>query len=68
MGVGYCVSPLHRIIHFDASPITTRPPVKGSNSPIDRVAELMVTNVGVGTPRLYSPAIEEILAWRQGNQ
>ena len=66
MGVGYSVSPLHRIIHFDVSPITTRPPVKGSNSPIDRVAELMGTNVGVGTPRLHSPAIEVILAWRQG--
>jgi hypothetical protein len=65
MGVGYCVSPLHRIIHFDASPITTRPPVKGSDSPIDRSAELMGTNVGVGTPRLYLPAIQEILAWRQ---
>jgi hypothetical protein len=66
MGVGYCVSPLHRIIHFDASAITSRPPIKGSNSPIDRVAELTGTNVGVGTPRLYSPTIEEILVWRQG--
>src|SRR5258705_12457361 len=66
MGVGYCVSPLHRIIHIDASEITTRPPVKGSNSPIDQVAGLTGTNVGVGTPRLYSPTIEEILAWRQG--
>jgi hypothetical protein len=66
MGVGYCVSPLHRIIHFDASQITTRPPVEGSNSPIDQVAALTGTNVGVGTPRLYSPTTEEILAWRQG--
>jgi hypothetical protein len=66
MGVGYCVSPLHRIIRFDVSPITTRPPVKGSNSPIDQVAELTGANVGVGTPRLHSPAVEEILVWRQG--
>ena len=66
MGVGYSVSPLHRMIHFDASPITTRPPVKGSNSPIDQVAELIGTNVGVGTPRLYSSTVEEILTWRQG--
>jgi hypothetical protein len=66
MGVGYCVSPLHRIIHFDASPITSRPPVKGSKSPINRVAELTGTNVGVGTPRVYSPTIEDILVWRQG--
>jgi hypothetical protein len=66
MGVGYCVSPLHRIIHFDVSPITSRPPVKGSNSPIDQVAELTGAIVGVGTPRLYSPAVEKILVWRQG--
>ena len=65
MGVGYCVSPLHRIIHFDVSPITSRPPVKGSNSPIDQVAELTGADVGVGTPRLYSPAVEKILVWRQ---
>lgn len=66
MGVGYSVSPLHRIIHFDVSPITTRPPVKGSDSPIDQVAELVGTNVGVGTPRLYSSTVEEILTWRRG--
>jgi hypothetical protein len=66
MGVGYSVSPLHRIIHSDAAPITTRPPVKGSNSPIDQVAELIGTNVGVGSPRFYSSTVEEILTWRQG--
>jgi hypothetical protein len=66
MGVGYCVSPLHRIIRFDVSPIASRSPVKGSNSPIDQVAELTGANVGVGTPRLYSPAVEKILVWRQG--
>ena len=65
MGVGYCVSPLHRIIHFDASPMTTRPPVKGSNSPIDQVAALTGANIAVGTPRAYSPTIDEILTWRQ---
>jgi hypothetical protein len=66
MGIGYCVSPLHRITHFDASQLTTRPPVKGSHSPIDQAAALLGTNVGVGTPRLYSPAVDEVLAWRQG--
>jgi hypothetical protein len=65
MGIGYCVSPLHRIIHFDASPMTTRPPDKGSNSPIDQVAALTGANVGLGTPRAYSPTIDEILTWRQ---
>jgi hypothetical protein len=37
-----------------------------SNSPIDQVSELTGANVGVGTPRLYSPAVEEILVWPQG--
>jgi hypothetical protein len=58
--------PPRRRERVDASAITSRPPIKGSNSPIDRVAELTGTNVGVGTPRLYSPTIEEILVWRQG--
>jgi hypothetical protein len=66
MGVGYSVSPLHRIIHFDVSTIATPRPAKGSDSPIDQVAELVGTNVGVGTPRLYSSTIEEILTWRRG--
>jgi hypothetical protein len=66
MGVGYCVSPLHRITHFDTSAVTTRPPVRGSDSPIDQVAEAMGANVGVEPPRLFSPTMEEILAWRQG--
>jgi hypothetical protein len=66
MGVGYSVSPLSRIVHFNVSSIATRPPAKGSDSPIDQVAELIGTNVGVGTPRIYSSTVEEILTWRQG--
>jgi hypothetical protein len=66
MGIGYCVSPLHRIIHFDTSAMTARPPVKGSDSPIDQIAEATGANIGVGTPRLYSPTTEQILVWRQG--
>jgi hypothetical protein len=27
--------------------------------------EVMGTNVGVGTPRLYSPTIHDIVAWRE---
>ena len=65
MGVGYSVSPLHRIIYSDVSAMSTRPPVKGSNSPVDQVAALLGTNVGVGSPRHYSPTIEEIVTWRQ---
>jgi hypothetical protein len=66
MGVGYCVSPLHRMTYFDTSAMTTRPPVTGSGSPIDQIAEATGANVGVGTPRLYSPTEGEILVWRQG--
>jgi hypothetical protein len=66
MGVGYCVSPLHRITRLDTSAMTTRPPDNGSNSPIDEIAGATGTKVGVGTPRLYSTSIDEILAWRQG--
>lgn len=64
MGVGYCVSPLHRMTHFDTSAVTTRPPVR-SDSPIDQIAATGA-NVGVGPPRLYSPTMKEILAWRRG--
>jgi hypothetical protein len=66
MGVGYSVSPLHRIIRMDFSQLTTRPPVIGSDSPIDHLAELIGTNVGVGSPRLYSSTVGEIRTWRQG--
>jgi hypothetical protein len=65
MGVGYCVSPLHRMTHFDTSAVTTRAPVKGSDSPIEQIAEATGAKVGLGPPRLYSPTIEEILAWRR---
>jgi hypothetical protein len=66
MGVGYSASPLHRIIQFDTSAMTTRPPVKGSNVPTDSVAEQLGANVAnEGTARLRSPSIDEILAWRE---
>lgn len=64
MGVGYSVSALHRISHLDLSAVTTRPPVKGSDSTIDYVAESVGANVGEGTVRLRSPTTEDILAWR----
>ena len=66
MGVGYSVSPLHRITHLDMSSVTSRPPVKGSDAPIDQIAEKTGANVGVGTPHFYSPTVEEVLRWRQG--
>jgi len=66
MGVGYSVSPLHRITHLDMTSMTSRPPTKGSDSSIDQIAEMIGANVGVGTPRVYSSAVEDILRWRQG--
>jgi hypothetical protein len=65
MGVGYAVSPLHRITHIDTSSMASRPPISGSDSPVDRIAEAMGSNVGVGTPRFYSPTVEDILSWRR---
>jgi hypothetical protein len=65
MGVGYCVSALHRITRLDTSAVTTRPPVKGSNSTLDSFAELTGANVGEGTVRLHSPTMQDILAWRE---
>jgi hypothetical protein len=65
MGAGYSVSPLHRIIYSDISAMSTRPPVKRSNSPVDQVAALIGSNVGIGSPRLYSPTVKEIFTWRQ---
>jgi len=44
--------------------MTSRPPVKGSNSPADRLAELVGGNVGVGTPRLRRPTVAGIVKWR----
>jgi hypothetical protein len=64
MGVGYSVSPLHRITHLDLSAITSRPPVKGNDSTVDSLAEIAGANVGEGTVRLRSPSTEDILAWR----
>lgn len=66
MGIGYSVSPLHRITRLDMSTVTSRPPVKGSDPLIEKMAGWMGANVGVGTPRLYSSTVEEILTWREG--
>jgi hypothetical protein len=65
MGVGYSVSPLHRITYFDTSEMTTRPLVKGSDSILESVAENLGAKVGEGTVRLRSPTMEDILAWRE---
>jgi hypothetical protein len=65
MGVGYSVSPLHRITHFDLSAMATRPPVKGSDSTLDSAAEIVGANVGEAIVRLHSPTTEAILAWRE---
>lgn len=66
MGIGYSVSPLHLITRLDISMLTSRPPVEGSDSLIEQMAGRMGASVGVGTPRLYSSPIEDILRWREG--
>ena len=65
MGIGYSVSPLHLITRLDMSSMTSRPPAKGSDSPIDQIAEMTGANVRLGTPGLYSSTVKEILRWRQ---
>jgi hypothetical protein len=66
MGVGYCASPLHRITQFDTSAMTTRPPIKGSDSPLESVAKQLGANVAnEGTVRLRSPTIDDVLVWRE---
>jgi|SRR5580658_2363321 hypothetical protein len=57
MGVGYSVSPLHRITYLDTSAMTTRPAVKGSDSIVDSVAELVGAKVCEGNTRFYSPTV-----------
>jgi hypothetical protein len=46
--------------------MTTRPPVKGSDSTLESVAGNLGANVAnEGTVRLRSPTMEDILAWRE---
>jgi hypothetical protein len=65
MGVGYGVLALHGITHLDMSAMSTRAPVKGSDSTVNSVAALLGANVGEGTVRRRSPTLEDILAWRK---
>jgi len=65
MGVGYCVSALHRITYLDTSAMSTRAPVQGRDSTIDSVAGFLGANVGEGAVRFRSPILEDILAWRE---
>ncbi len=66
MGVGYSVSPLHRIIYLNTSAMTTRPPVKGSDSPVDLIAEQSGAKIAnEGMVRFNSPTLEDVIAWRE---
>lgn len=65
MGVGYCVSALHRMTFLDTSAMSTRAPVRGRDSTVDSVAAFWGAQVGEGTVRFRSPILEDILAWRE---
>jgi hypothetical protein len=66
MGVGYQVSPLHRLIYMDMSAMHERPIVKGEDPRLDRLAALTgAKTLSTGTGPFYSPAVGTILAWRQ---
>jgi hypothetical protein len=62
MGVGYCVSPLHRLSHLDMTALQLRPVVRGEDPLLDAIG---VETVAEGPWRFRSPTVESILAWRQ---
>jgi hypothetical protein len=65
MGVGYCVSALHRITYLDTFAMSTRVPVRGRDSTVDSLAAHLGAKVGEGSARFRSPTVKDILAWRE---
>ena len=62
MGVGYSVSPLHRIIYLDTSALHPRPWVKGSNPALDSIGgPPLGANVSDAPIRFRSPAQKDVL-------
>ena len=67
MGIGYQVSPLHRLIRMDTAELHGRPAVRGENPLFDAIKDASGTEVQIpnGPLRTRSPTVESILAWRQ---
>jgi hypothetical protein len=67
MGIGYQVSPLHRLIRMDTSELHVRAAVRGENPLLDAITDAGGRDVQVadGPLRTRSPTVESILAWRQ---
>jgi hypothetical protein len=67
MGVGYSVSPLHRITYLDTSALRPRPWVDGRNPAIDAMGGPPPVGAAVSdAPVAFrSAAPEDILAWRE---
>jgi hypothetical protein len=66
MGVGYCVSPLHRIIYLDTSALHPQPWVKGQSPALDSMGGPPPgTEVSDGPIRYRSPAQKDVVAWRE---
>jgi hypothetical protein len=67
MGIGYQVSPLHRLIRMNTAELHGRPAVRGENPLFDTIKDASGRDVQIadGPLRTRSPTVESILAWRQ---
>jgi hypothetical protein len=67
MGVGYQVSPLHRLIRLDTTNLRRRAMLRGESPLFDAIADASGKAVQLAEGPLHtrSPTIESILVWRQ---
>jgi hypothetical protein len=66
MGVGYQVSPLHRVSYLDLSAAHEKPIVRGVNPELDGLADVFGAKTTLAGPmRFRSPTVESVLEWRQ---
>jgi hypothetical protein len=66
MGVGYQVSPLHRIVRLDTTDLRKRPVGRGENALLDALGNRPGVQIVDGPVRTQSPTVERIVAWRRG--
>ena len=67
MGIGYQVSPLHRLIRINTAELHGRPAARGENPLFDALKDSAGREIQVadGPLRTRSPTVDSILAWRQ---